>query len=116
MRRRVRSWPGAGLLDLHPTFGPQLAARAPRGFLDYLAQFRSTRRCGRRRPRSLGELVGSSHILFGSDYPFAPEIVAQVCIDQLASYDGFDAAARRLIERDDAWRCCRAFASVSDAC
>ena len=92
------------LLDLHPTFGPQLAARAPRGFLHYLAQFHydTALSANPHALRSLGELVGPSHILFGSDYPFAPELVAQICIEQLAAYEGFDAAALRLIERDNA--------------
>ncbi|HVN39548.1 MAG TPA: amidohydrolase family protein [Myxococcota bacterium] len=48
--------------------------------------------------RSLRELVGSDRILFGSDFPFAPEAVARASIDGLARYDGFDDAGRRRID------------------
>jgi 6-methylsalicylate decarboxylase len=92
------------LLDLHPVFGPELATRAPRGFMHYLAQFHydTALSANPHALRSLCELVGPSQILFGSDYPFAPEVVAQVCIDGLARFDRFDAAALRMIERDNA--------------
>ena len=46
--------------------------------------------------------VDAAYILFGSDLPFAPEPVTQASVQGLASYDGFDDAARRLIERDNA--------------
>ena len=45
--------------------------------------------------RSLQELVGPDKILFGSDFPFAPEPIARASIDGLASYDGFDAGRAR---------------------
>jgi predicted TIM-barrel fold metal-dependent hydrolase len=52
--------------------------------------------------RSLRELVDPSQILFGTDFPFAPEPITQMSIDGLTVYDGFDASARRAIERDNA--------------
>ena len=52
--------------------------------------------------RSLQELVGPEQVLFGSDFPFAPEAIAQASIEGLARYDGDHAAARRKIERDNA--------------
>ncbi|MEX2722492.1 MAG: amidohydrolase family protein [Candidatus Freyarchaeota archaeon] len=54
--------------------------------------------------RSLQELVNSSQILFGSDYPFAPENLTAEQIKQLTGYDGFDAEARAQIERRNAIR------------
>lgn len=92
------------LLDHHPTIGAELATRAPRGVLHYLRQFHydTALSANPHALRSLCELVGPSNILFGSDYPFAPEIVTRISIDGLAAYDAFDAAALRLIERDNA--------------
>jgi hypothetical protein len=39
---------------------------------------------------------------FGTDFPFAPEPVIRLTVDGLTTHDGFDAAARRTIERDNA--------------
>ncbi len=52
--------------------------------------------------RSLQELVDASHILFGSDYPFAPEIVTAFSVQAIQNYDGFDEQARRAVERENA--------------
>lgn len=92
------------LLNLHPVIGPDLAKRAPKGFLYYLSQFfyDTALSANPFALRSLCELVGPAQILFGSDYPFAPEPLTQVSIDGLASFDRFDEAARRMIERDNA--------------
>jgi predicted TIM-barrel fold metal-dependent hydrolase len=51
---------------------------------------------------SLQELVDASHILFGSDYPFAPEMATDLVIRGLKRHDGFDEAARAMIERENA--------------
>ena len=51
---------------------------------------------------SLQELVNSSHILFGSDYPFAPEIVTRMTISGLNKFDGFDEEKLRGINRENA--------------
>lgn len=52
--------------------------------------------------RCLQELVDYSHILFGSDYPFAPEIITTETIKGIASYDGFNAESKRAIEEKNA--------------
>jgi predicted TIM-barrel fold metal-dependent hydrolase len=56
--------------------------------------------------RCLLETVDSSRILFGSDFPFSRHRnPAQDVRDTIAGYeafDGFDAATRRAIERDNA--------------
>ncbi len=44
--------------------------------------------------RSLQELVDTSHILFGSDYPFAPESATQASVQGIEGYLGFDAQTR----------------------
>lgn len=52
--------------------------------------------------RSLQELVNTSHILFGSDYPFAPEIITRMTISGLNTFDGFDGKKLRGINRENA--------------
>ncbi len=47
--------------------------------------------------RSLQELVDDSHILFGSDYPFAPELAAAATIAGLNEYPGFDERSREAV-------------------
>jgi predicted TIM-barrel fold metal-dependent hydrolase len=89
-----------GLLNLTPT----LRERAPKGVAHYLQRFYydTALSANPHALRSLQELVEPSQILFGSDYPFAPEPIAQVSVEGLAQYDGFDAAQRRAIERENA--------------
>ncbi len=83
---------------------PQMRERAPKGAAHYLAQFYYDTALSAvpNALRSLQELVGPDKILFGSDFPFAPEPIARASIDGLASHDGFDAAARAKIERANA--------------
>lgn len=85
-------------------FMPKTHERAPRGVMHYLRQFRydTALSANPHALRSLCELVGPSQILFGTDFPFAPEPVTQMSIDGLTQYDGFDATARRAIECDNA--------------
>ena len=52
----------------------------------------------------LKELADPTHILFGSDYPFAPEGVMGKTISGLEYHGGFDATEQRAIERDNAAR------------
>ena len=52
--------------------------------------------------RSLQELVNPSHILFGSDYPFVPDIVARMTISGLNKFDGFDEKKLRRINKENA--------------
>lgn len=51
---------------------------------------------------SLQELADPSHMLFGSDYPFAPEMATNLTIFGLNSFDGFDEEKLRGITRDNA--------------
>jgi len=52
--------------------------------------------------RSLQELVNPSHILFGSDYPFAPEIITRMTISGLNNFDDFDEKTLSKINRENA--------------
>jgi len=83
---------------------PQIRERAPKGPAHYLAQFNydTALSANPNALRSLQELVGPEKILFGSDFPFAPELVARASIEGLARYGGFDAPARARIERENA--------------
>jgi predicted TIM-barrel fold metal-dependent hydrolase len=76
---------------------------APRGVMSYLKRFfyDTALSANPHALRSLCELVPATQILFGTDFPFAPEPVTRT-IDGLAQYDGFDSAARAAIERDNA--------------
>ncbi len=51
---------------------------------------------------SLKELVKSSQILFGSDYPFLPEPLTKVMIEGINIYDGFDTQTRKAIAYNNA--------------
>ena len=52
--------------------------------------------------RPLQELVDTSQIVFGSDYPFLPEPLIAMTVDDLQRYDGFDRQALTASERDNA--------------
>ncbi|MBI1894223.1 MAG: amidohydrolase family protein [Candidatus Rokubacteria bacterium] len=55
--------------------------------------------------RALLDVVEPSHILFGSDYPFAVPNVEQVLmetIEGISNFEGFDAAQRCKVERENA--------------
>ncbi len=52
--------------------------------------------------RALQELVKPAQILFGSDYPWADEMIAAFTIRGIEHYGGFDDQMRRTIERENA--------------
>jgi predicted TIM-barrel fold metal-dependent hydrolase len=85
-------------------FLPGTLERAPRGVMHYLKGFfyDTALSASPHALRSLCELVPPTQILFGSDFPFAPEPVTHLSVAGLAEYDAFDEAARRAIERDNA--------------
>ncbi|MBN2025209.1 MAG: amidohydrolase [Actinobacteria bacterium] len=76
-------------------FWPGLQEQVPQGVIAYLQRFYyDTALAGAPFAlRSLQELVDNSHILFASDYPFAPELATVATIGGLDGYDGFDADA-----------------------
>jgi 6-methylsalicylate decarboxylase len=50
----------------------------------------------------LAELAGPTHILFGSDYPFVPEVVVSASASRLRDFRGFGEQGSRSVERDTA--------------
>lgn len=85
-------------------FWPGLQEQVPRGVLPYLQRlyYDTALSAAPFALRSLQELVEGSHILFGSDYPFAPELAAVATIGGLDGYDGFDGAALASVYRGNA--------------
>ncbi|MEM3563616.1 MAG: amidohydrolase family protein [Candidatus Jordarchaeaceae archaeon] len=85
---------------------PNAAENAPKGFINYLKRlyYDTALSTSPYALRSLQELVDPSQILFGSDYPFAPEILTAEQVKQLTSYDGFNTQTRTHIERENALR------------
>jgi predicted TIM-barrel fold metal-dependent hydrolase len=62
-----------------------LVERAPKGALEYLASmyYDTALSANAHALSSLSELVGFDHVLFGSDYPFAPELAMTVSVASL---------------------------------
>ena len=50
----------------------------------------------------LGDLAGADRILFGSDFPFAPEFIMSACRYELDHYGGFDADSLAMIHATNA--------------
>ncbi len=80
-------------------FWPGLQEYVPQGVIAYLQRFYyDTALSGAPFAlRSLQELVDNSHILFASDYPFAPEMATVATIGGLNDYNGFDQEALQSI-------------------
>jgi len=53
---------------------------------------------------SLAELVGWDHVVFGSDFPLAPELAAQLSVMSLDSDQRFDPGALERIKSTNALR------------
>jgi len=93
-------------ISLFSNMQPGLGEKAPQGAIAYLKRlyYDTALSAVPYALRSLQELVDPSHILFGSDYPFAPEPITIASIKGISTYDGFDAQARAAIERNNALR------------
>ena len=83
---------------------PELAERAPKGGSTYMRSlfYDTALSANPHALRSLAELVGPDRILFGSDYPFAPELATEMQVSALGAYDGYSDEDRRLVERSTA--------------
>jgi predicted TIM-barrel fold metal-dependent hydrolase len=86
------------------SMGQIMLPGAPQGVMTYLKQFYYDTALSANPYAlcSLQELVDASHILFGSDYPFAPEVVTGFSVQGIQNYKGFDEQARKAIERESA--------------
>ena len=85
-------------------FWPGLQEQVPQGVIPYLQRlyYDTALSSAPFALRSLQELADTSHILFGSDYPFAPELATIATIGGLQDYDGFDEAALKAVFHDNA--------------
>jgi len=83
---------------------PLVSENIPRGAIAALQRFYYDTALSATRYAlpSLKELVGPTHILFGTDYPFAPEGMTGETISGLENHGGFDATEKSAIERDNA--------------
>lgn len=84
--------------------GDGLPERAPKGAMAYLRSFwyDTALSASDHSLASLLQLVGPDRILFGSDFPFAPEIVTQVSARMLESTPLLDDSARAAVDRGSA--------------
>jgi predicted TIM-barrel fold metal-dependent hydrolase len=78
--------------------------KVPQGVMTYLKRlyYDTALSAAPNALRSLQELVDPSQILFGSDYPFAPEVLTPLTISGLKNYKGFDKQALKAIEHENA--------------
>jgi len=93
-------------LAMRITLGQVLLPGAPQGAMLHLKQlyYDTAFSASAFTFRTLQELVDPSHILFGSDYPFGPEISVLATVRGIENYDGFDDAARSLVQYGNAQR------------
>jgi predicted TIM-barrel fold metal-dependent hydrolase len=76
---------------------------APKGFYEYLKRFYyDTAIVGPDAFPPLHRLANTSHILFGTDYPFAPGPVIGKTVKAFETYEGFDPEGGRAIEEKNA--------------
>ena len=83
---------------------PEYARNAPQGILEYIRRFYYDTALSP-SPYSLAslrELVEPSHIMFGSDYPFAPAPVVGACCSTLDASPVLDGKVRNGIAREHA--------------
>ena len=86
------------------SMGQIMLSGVPQGALTYLKQLHYDTALSA-NPNALGSLqalVDTSHIHFGSDYPFAPELALFLAIQDIQNFNGFDEQARKAIERESA--------------
>lgn len=84
--------------------GSDLASRAPKGAMHYLRSFWYDTALSA-TPQALGsllQLVGPDRILFGSDFPFAPEPITRASVAGIERSELLDDDARAAIERESA--------------
>lgn len=89
-----------GRFDLLWFTDEALAERAPRGGSAYMASmyYDTALSANPHALSSLTRLVGTDHICFGSDFPFAPELATEVSVAGIDRYE-LDATGRADVER-----------------
>jgi 6-methylsalicylate decarboxylase len=87
----------------------------PKGFNHYLTRmYYDTALVGANALPCIKALVGTSQMIFSTDYPFPPLPIIQKLIKEYENHDGFDAAERKAVERDNALKLFPRFARKSD--
>lgn len=83
---------------------PHFAAKAPKGVLHYVRSFYYDTALSPSpfAMAALRELVEPEHILFGSDYPFAPAVVTGMETTALKGLNVLDEATKRGVDRNHA--------------
>ena len=96
---------------------PEYAKRAPQGFLNYVRRFYFDTALSPSpyALAALNQLVDPSHIVFGSDFPFAPAPVVALETKQLDTLTVIDDATRQAIERDNALRLFPKYANTGES-
>ena len=96
----------AGRFSLLWMTDPDLAERAPKGAVAYLKSFYfdTALSTNEYALSALSELVGFDHVLFGSDYPFAPELATTLSVAAIDGDDRFEGDSRELVRRENALR------------
>ena len=86
------------------SMGQIMLSGVPQGALTYLKKlyYDTALSANPNALRSLQELVDASHILFGSDYPYAPELTLLLFVQGMQNFEGFDDQERKAIERESA--------------
>ena len=100
----MRQSPVVGHFALLWATDPELAQRAPKGAVAYMSamHYDTALSANPHALSSLAELVEWDHVLFGSDYPFAPEIATQLSIMSLDGDSRFTPPARSMIRSSNA--------------
>lgn len=83
---------------------PQLGEKAPQSAITYLKRLYYDTAISTSTPtlRALQELVGTTQILFGSDYPYMQQPLIENSISALTGYEGFSDSELAFIERQNA--------------
>jgi predicted TIM-barrel fold metal-dependent hydrolase len=90
-------------LGVSANLWPNAMENVPKGFYYHVKQlYYDTAIVGSYGLPALNELAGATHILYGSDWAFAPVDVIEECIKDFEAYQGFDAVARSAIDRKNA--------------
>lgn len=80
--------------------------RAPKGAIHYLKQFYydTALSANAHSLASLMQLVSADHVLFGSDFPFAPELITTVSVANMRSTEMLDTNEKDLVFSENALR------------
>lgn len=95
---------------------PEFAARAPQGVLTYMRRFYFDTALSPSpfAMAALGQLVDHSHILFGSDFPFAPAPITALQMKEIDRLPFWSEAQRDAVYRTNALSLFRRFAFAGE--